>query len=367
MDKKITFFNRHLRVGGVERVFVNLSNRLSEIGYDVDIAVAKEGGSMESDLSDKVNLVNLSRSRTIASIPPFIRYASRRKPDVIISGHDAINHALSLCNLFGLLDTCKFIASVHVNMSRLSQVDGVWYSRAIPWLVKWTYPFADEIVAVSEGVADDFQEMVGGLDDGVRVIYNPIVDDALREKAEEAVDHPWIADPSIPVVLGIGRAAPQKNFPLLIRAFEKVRKRADAKLMILGGGPELPAVKEEINDRGLVDHVELMGYVSNPYAYLAKASLYVLSSDFEGLPTTPIEALACGCPVVSTDCPSGPREILEDGKWGALVPVGDAEALADAMVDTLADPPDSSKLKERAEAFSVDTAVDKYREVFFPT
>ena len=159
---------------------------------------------------------------------------------------------------------------------------------------------------------------------------------------------------------------PQKNFPLLINAFQQIQEETKAKLVILGGGPEKPKLKKLIQEYEISDHVYLPGYVSNPYAYLSRASLFALSSDFEGLPTVLIEALACGCPVVSTDCPSGPREILEDGKWGTLVPVGDAEKLAEAMVKTLNNPPQRARLKERAEAFNVASAVKQYQKTLFP-
>lgn len=365
MNNKITFFTRHLKIGGLERVIVNLANRLSSLSHDVDIVTAIEEGSLVKDVSNDVRVVNLQSGRVIHSIIPFISYLYQNRPEVVYSGNDSINHLLAICNFLGLIPA-RLVVSLHIQLSRLSRVDGVWYSNAIPWFAKWTYRCADHVVAVSKDAANDLQSITGNLGDRISVIYNPVVDDTLREKAKEDVVHPWIEDPSTPVILGIGRATPQKNFPLLVRAFEQVLKQTNAKLMILGGGPELSTVREEVGKRGLEDHVELLGYVSNPYAYLARASLYVLSSNFEGLPTTIIEALACGCPVVSTDCPSGPREILEDGRWGTLVPVGDAEALANAMVDTLANPPDSSQLKQRAETFSVDTAVEKYREVFFP-
>jgi glycosyltransferase involved in cell wall biosynthesis len=251
-------------------------------------------------------------------------------------------------------------------MSNLAKTEGVWYSKAIPFLVQWTYPFADQVIAVSKGAADNLQEMSENLDEKVHVIYNPVVDESIDNKSQKKVDHDWVNDPSTPVIIGVGRMTPQKNFPLLISAFRKIRKDTGAKLVILGGGPEKPKLRKLIKKYKIGEHVSLPGYVSNPYAYLSRASLFALSSDFEGLPTVLIEALACGCPVVSTDCPSGPREILEDGRWGPLVPVGDAEALADAMVRTLTHPPERCRLKERSKAFKVANATRKYQEVLFP-
>jgi glycosyltransferase involved in cell wall biosynthesis len=199
------------------------------------------------------------------------------------------------------------------------------------------------------------------------VIHNPVVDSSIPVKARESIDHPWLRVEDHRVILGIGRFMPQKDFPLLLRAFARVKRQAnDTKLILLGDGPDRRELRSLAKDLNIEGGVDMPGFVSNPYAYLSRASLFVLSSIHEGLPTVLVEALACGCPVVSTNCPSGPDEILEGGTWGPLVPVGDVSALAQAMITTLESPPDAAQLKQRAESFSVDAAVDRYYKALFP-
>jgi glycosyltransferase involved in cell wall biosynthesis len=165
------------------------------------------------------------------------------------------------------------------------------------------------------------------------------------------------------VLVAVGRLHEQKDFQTLLRAFALVRARRSARLIILGEGPERPALEAGVAKLGLTEDVDLPGFVPNPYAFMAGASQFVLSSRYEGLPTVLIEAMACGCPVVSTDCPSGPGEILDNGKYGRLVPVGDAAALAEAMEATLDAPPPAAELKARADLFHIDRVIDSYRRL----
>ena len=190
---------------------------------------------------------------------------------------------------------------------------------------------ADKIIAVSEGVLEDLSSISLRAARKGRVICNPVVDSEISQGAEEPISHPWIEEKNVPVVLGVGRLAPQKNFDLLLRAFARMKKERDARLIILGDGSQRGQLESRIEALGIGNHVDLLGFVANPYPFMSGASLFTLSSDYEGFGTVLVEALACGSPVVSTGCPSGPREVLEDGKWGRLVPVGDEEALAAAM------------------------------------
>jgi glycosyltransferase involved in cell wall biosynthesis len=181
--------------------------------------------------------------------------------------------------------------------------------------------------------------------------------------ARAAVDHPWLVAGGPPVVLGVGKFKLQKDFALLIRAFARVRGSRPARLIILGDGPRRDELEGLVNRFGLTADVALPGVVDNPYAWMSRASVFVLSSAWEGLPGVLIEAMACGCPVVSTDCPSGPAEILDRGKFGSLVPVGDEQAMADAILATLANPPSGESLRVRARLFSIDVAVTRYLEL----
>ena len=197
----------------------------------------------------------------------------------------------------------------------------------------------------------------------IRTVYNPVVSADLDRKARESPPHPWFDDRPCPVILAIGRMKKVKDFSTLLRAFARLLVQRPARLIVLGEGRLRPSLQSLAWELGIAERVDFPGFQENPYAFLAKADLFVLSSRHEALPTVLIEAMACGCPVVSTDCPSGPREILEDGRLGPLVPVGDTEALAKAMARVLDEPPSRDLLRERASFFSVERAVERYERL----
>ena len=172
--------------------------------------------------------------------------------------------------------------------------------------MKHFYPWADYIIGNSQGVADDLSQVTGLPRQRIKILYNPVVTPEVREKALALLDHPWFEPGQPPVVLAVGRLTKQKDFPSLIRAFAQVLPKRPARLLILGEGVDRPMLEELVEQLGLQDHVSIPGFVENPYAYMSRASLYVLSSRWEGLPTVLIEALYCGLPIVATDCPSGP-------------------------------------------------------------
>ena len=206
----------------------------------------------------------------------------------------------------------------------------------MPHLIKRFYPWADGIVVVSRGVRDDMAQLTNIPSERITVIYNPsVVKAEVLERAQAPLDHPWFLPGQPPVLLAVGRLQVQKDFPMLIRAFAQVRQTRPVRLLILGEGKQRPMLEELIKKLGLDGDVSLPGFVVNPFAYMSRASIFILSSRWEGLPTVLVEALCCGTPVISTDCPSGPREILQDGQYGQLVPVGDVVALAHAIEATL--------------------------------
>ena len=205
----------------------------------------------------------------------------------------------------------------------------------MPLFMRLTYRSADTIIAVSNGVADDLSTMLKLKRNQINVIYNPVVSEHLIKNSREPVDHPWLTSNKVPVILGVGRLTEAKNFNALIHAFSIVVASIPARLIILGEGEQRDSLETIIDQLNLADQVDLPGFTNNPYPYMRCADLFVLSSIWEGLPTVLIEALSCGTKVVSTDCPSGPREILENGKWGTLVPVNNAEELANAMIFSL--------------------------------
>jgi glycosyltransferase involved in cell wall biosynthesis len=237
-------------------------------------------------------------------------------------------------------------------------------NRMIIKLARLFFRSADAAICVSQGVAEDFIKVTGMPRQKTHVVYNPIVSPGLEQKMHEVISNPWFAPDDPPVILAVGRLAVAKDYPTLLHAFSLVCQQRPARLIILGEGRERARLELLVKDLGISDHVQMPGSVKNPIAYMAHARLLVLSSRWEGLPNVLVEALACGTPVVSMDCPSGPREILEDGVFGTLVPVGDETALAVAIQETLNKIPDRAMLRQRAQDFTLDESVRKYIRIF---
>jgi glycosyltransferase involved in cell wall biosynthesis len=354
----IAFYLASLRGGGAERVILNLVQGMTERGLRVDLALSAAKGAYLEQVPPGVRVVDLGARRLSRSILPLARYLRRERPRVLISSVSHANvAALWAARLAGR--STPVVVTVHNTLSRSTQQQGWLASRLWPYLVRTFYPWAACVVAVSRGAADDLVRTSGVPRERVHVVYNPVITPTILSLARQLPDHPWFAPGEPPVILGAGRLTPQKSFPTLIRAFADVRRQRPARLMILGEGPDRPALEALTHDLGLTQDVALPGFRDNPLAFMARAGVFVLSSAWEGLPTVLIEALAAGTAVVATDCPSGPREILQDGRFGALVPVGDATALAKAVLAALARPP--APLAEEALArFTRDAAVDHY-------
>jgi glycosyltransferase involved in cell wall biosynthesis len=230
----------------------------------------------------------------------------------------------------------------------------------MPYLARWFYPWADLIITVSKDAKEDLIEVTGINRAKVRAIYNPVVTDHLCTQSREPVEHSWFQGDGPPVILGAGRLEKQKDFETLLRAFRCVREVREARLVILGKGSRKEKLKVLAQSLGVEEHVLLPGFVDNPFKYMARADVFVLSSRFEGLPGVLIQAMAAGCPVVSTDCPSGPREILADGQHGPLVPVGDEKALAEGIETVLDDPSSRETMKRAASRFSEEQSANEY-------
>lgn len=356
--------------GGVPRVMTTLAGALAERGHRVDLlAVCADGPALER-LPALVRLVDLrdwrrlptrptgNRSRrAVLSAPAVARYLRSEAPDVLLSGGNYVNLAAVAGRALARV-ALPVVVTHHAHLALEAR-----RKPLVRWSVRHVYSRADRVVAVSQGVADELRQATGLAPPRLTAIYNPAAPARIAEHAREPLDHPWLARGEPPVVLGVGRLHEQKDFPTLVRAFARVRRERPARLVILGTGKgseprdELLALADRL---GVAADVALPGYVANPWAWMARAGVFVLSSAWEGLPTALVEALACGCPVVSTDCPSGPSEILEGGRHGPLVPVGDDAALADAVLETLASPPDPDGLRARAADFSVEAAVARY-------
>jgi glycosyltransferase involved in cell wall biosynthesis len=306
-----------------------------------------------------VRIVDLKARRVMTSLPGLVRYLRRERPEALLSAmHHANTVAIWARQISGV--PTRILVSIHNTTSVSLHKARHLRANLLSYLAGRFYPYADAIIAVSKGVAEDFSNISGIPLDRINIIYNPVVVPELFERAKEQIEHPWFAPGQPPVILGVGRLTRQKDFQTLIRAFEIVRRERFVRLVILGEGEERPQLETMIKELGLEEDVALPGFVTNPYAYMARAAVFVLSSAWEGLPTVLIEALACGCPVVSTDCPSGPAEILKNGKYGLLVPVGDTFALGKAITKTLETP---LKCNVDISSYTLYSAVEQYGKV----
>jgi len=298
----------------------------------------------------------------VARIRSLQRYIVASQPDVILSALPYANlSAIWAKELSG--SRVPVIVSERIALSSYCAAPSnsrKWRWRYLPELVRRTYPKANRVVAVSDHVADELITTIGLHQDSVITVHNPVVDDNLRTRAQQTLEHPWFAQDEPPVILAAGRFTEQKDFATLIRAFAAVRADREARLVILGEGRLRDDLEQLVCTLGIQADVYMPGFVENPFQYMARASVLVLSSAYEGLPGVLIQALACGCPVVSTDCPGGSSEILEDGKYGALVSIGKAGEMAKAVLAELDDPTPREILLRRAEDFSVERAVNSY-------
>jgi glycosyltransferase involved in cell wall biosynthesis len=359
--QRVAIFTANMDGGGAERAMLKLAGGIAGHGYDVDLVLSRAEGHYLQEVPDSVRIVDLHARRLLSSIPGLVRYLRRERPNAMLTSMNYVNIVGIWARTLARVDT-RLIVNEQNALSLEAAHSPRRRHRLMPRLIKRFYPWADGVTSVARGTADDLVSTAGVSPNLIEVVHNPIVTTELRALVAEPLAHPWFGPGQVPVVLGVGRLAPQKDFGTLIRAFARVIARRPCRLMILGDGPERASLEALVAERGLTGSVDLPGWISNPYPYMAHAGVFVLSSRWEGLPSVLIEALFCGVPVVATDCLSGPREILEGGRYGALIPVGDEEALAAAieaaLAGELAPPP-----AESWEPYEQETVVRRYLEV----
>lgn len=360
-NQPIAFFLPSLNGGGAERITVNLLKGMVKKNIPLDLVLATASGPYLEYVPKEVRIIDLSAGRVLKSLLPLSRYLQKARPHALISHMNYANTIAVLAKSIACSKARLVLVEHNTLSSSLSSSKATsMVSKCLPLLMKMLYPHSDAIVGVSKGVSDDLELQLGLPQGNVTTIYNPVVDDELIAKAKEPLNHPWFHSDAPPVFLAVGRLSVQKDFQSLIKAFAILRKQTFAKLLILGEGDLRGELELTVNSLGITDDVLMPGFVDNPYAYMRHARAFILSSRWEGLPTVLIEAMACGCPVISTDCPSGPKEILESGKYGCLVPVGDYLALSQAILQVLDTPINQNLLMQRAMDFCVERAISKY-------
>lgn len=360
--QKISIFLSDLDGGGAERVMLNLAQGFACQNFAVDIVLARREGLYLSQIPDNVKLVDLKAKSLLGSLRDLTRYLKQEQPVALLSALEDTNLVALWARLLARVKT-PVIVTVHNNLSQESKNATNLKRKLVPYLIPWFYRWADAVVAVSQGVAEDLVK-IGVLKKQITVIYNPIVTPELIQKIQEPLEHPWFLPGQPPVILGVGRLTKQKDFSTLIHAFAQVKQHQSARLIILGEGEERSDLESLVQKLGLSKDVALPGFVSNPYAYMKHASLLVLSSAWEGFGNVLVEAMAAGTPVVSTNCKSGPAEILADGQYGQLVKVGDSSEMAKVIIKTITTRIAPLPIKKRAMEFSLENAIYQYRSLF---
>jgi glycosyltransferase involved in cell wall biosynthesis len=360
---KIAVFVANLYGGGAERMMLNLAKGLAKKGIETQLVLAIAEGPYLNEIPNSIKVIDLKSKRVLCSVNKLRKYLVEQKPDVLISTLSRVNIAAILAKSFSGVNTKLILREANTFSVYLDSNKGIW-DKIIDYMIKKLYRRGDKIVAVSEGVANDLKKTLPNLKNKITVIYNPVIDEEVFEKADEPVDNDWLNDKKVPVIIAVGRISEQKDFSTLIKAFNIVLRQKEIRLLILGkyneNDQEYLKLIELIDKLDINDKVKFEGFVTNPFSYLSRASVFVLSSKWEGLPGVLIQALACGCPAVSTDCPSGPNEVINNESIGYLSPVGDYEILADNILKTLSKNIDKTVLINRAKEFSVDKGADNY-------
>ena len=355
----VALFTPTLGGGGAQRVMLDLAAGMAERGFVTDLIVASGEGALLNAVPEDVRLVDLGQRHVAPSFVPMIRYLRRCRPGALLSTQEHANVvAVAAARLVGGTRVYVRHQTTASPMRRASGVRVLVVAAAMRIL----YPRADGVIAVSNGVADGLVRYLGLRRESIETLPNPVISRRLREGADAPVDHPWFAPTEPPVVLAVGRLSPEKGFDTLVRAFALARRQHACRLVILGNGAQREELLRIAVDAGVAADVDLPGFEPNPFPYMAHAGVFVLSSLREGLPNVLVQALALSTPVVSTDCDSGPDEILEGGRHGRLVPTNDPEAMAAAIVASLeggrTTPPEAWLRR-----YAFDEVVDRYVEV----
>jgi glycosyltransferase involved in cell wall biosynthesis len=364
---RIAFVLNNLAGGGAERIAVTVANTLAEMGHDLSLILNHRKGPYLVDVSSKVRIIVLGK-RMLRAIPSLLGLLRREKFDAILAVLDQPSIACLLIKPF-IRNTRVIVIECNNPLASDSGIsNSVWW--AIRRLRPLLYPKADHIITKSSSIRAALIAHFYCKPARITTIENPVDTQKISALSLKPVDHEWLVEMRVvPVIVAMGRLSIQKGFDVLLQSFAALRKDMLVRLVILGEGSERQNLETLITRLGVSDDVELPGFVKNPYAYIARADCFVMSSRWEGWPNALVEALACGTPVVSSNCDSGPSEILEQGKYGMLVPVDDVAALTNAMQARLSSVCNANQLRMRVNDFSPEIIAKRYLSVieFGPT
>lgn len=352
--------------GGITPVIRNLSKGLARQGFEINLLIrAQEHNAQDINFCEgNINVIPIESRHRRAANQLLLKHVRSRRPDAFLSAGHSFNRSAAW--LKSAAPEQRVIVSIHNNLSSSTADTNILRALLKRRQVRKTYPRADAIICVSHGVREDLISYGNIPFEKTHVIHNPIVDEMCELDSAPADSHPWLSPTQPPIILGVGRLEKQKSFDILIKAFSIVRKSQDCRLIILGEGSLRRELEALIYSLGLDSQISMPGFSQNPRHYMRHAALVALSSDFEGFGNILVESLAVGTPVISTDCPSGPREILDDGRYGFLVPVRDPAALAAGILDTLKNPLAKDSLKQGAERFTIGRIAKNYTDILIP-
>jgi len=361
----IAIYMHDLSGGGVERQNLALTQMFQSYGLDVTLLLHRMVGELVGIVPPGVRIIDLKSSRTLRDIFPIAQFLRNRRPDILLSNLDHNNIAAMLAKLVSCTRT-KVVICQHNSLSTQSYQEQNWSNQCVPFCYRLLHPVISHAVAVSDGVGKDLRRVAGIPQQKISVIHNPVIGEDFAFRAKQPVRHPWLDDRKGPVFVTAGRLVPVKDFPTMLRALALHRQRRESRLLVLGEGPLRQDLERQAQDLGLADAVGFLGFQPNPLPFFRSADAFVLSSSSEGFGNVMVEAMGCGTPVIATDCDYGPAEILDEGRYGILVPPRDPHRLAAAMdeVDTLAARWPSDALQARAAAFTYGACADSYMSLF---
>lgn len=345
------------RWGGLEGTLLVLCQEFIEQGIIPELWLSRGGLIPYQDqLPVQVKIRDLRTKGKLDSIIKAGYLLRQHRPDALLTVKDHGAKVAVLAKKIFKIKTPVFI-TVSNTLSRTV------HKKVKRFTIKHLYPLANKVIAVSEGVKKDLVQEICIPKDMIQVIYNPAFTLDVEQQSTQDTGHPWLDQGNLPVFIGVGRLTPQKDFSTLIRAFSIVRNQMSSKLIIIGEGNQRSQLEHLIHELDQNNNIDLPGYLNNPLPWMARASVFVLSSRYEGLGNVLIEAMSVGTPVIATDCPSGPREILDKGKLGHLVPIENAEALAHAMLKTIHEPQTPAKLQAAVQQFRSDIIANQYLQL----
>lgn len=360
---KAAIFLQDVSGGGAERVLINLGNEFINQGVSVDFVLVRTGGAFEKKIDTRARVIPLRCRKVALSVFPLANYLRTHRPNFMVSALTHVNIS-AICAKLLSGSKCRVIVTEHSYISVARKKVKNRLVKASYWAMPHAYKFADSIVSVSEGVKENL--VIESRMDPKRIttVYNAVVTPELHDLSKQPASHPWLDDKKHPVLCAVGRLAEEKDFGSLLRCLRIINDNFECRLLLIGDGPERSTLESRAVEFGVNKYVDFLGFKPNPYAFIARCDALVLSSVREGLPTVLIEAMACGVQVVSTDCKSGPAEILERGKLGRMAPVSSPELLANAVIETLRSPVASPEtLIRSSQKYSSSVIAKKYLEL----